>query len=285
MLEDNIVDYTPHITILENSIHILKEDTFDIDEDVDLIYKTLNIGESLDYYKKFPSDFWEEFTQMKSENWDKIKYVMDSSELVSPISREAHKANPIKIKFLFDGGSKYRTDKPNLDISMNGSAIKALGRKGLGNANIVEQYPQIVEEFNENRLKGIIAHELTHWIGESLYNKKASRAIQSYGTKKHNKDGLGTERLQITSEEELSSFIAQIKQRKRFYKDEEWNQLSFSDLLSEDPSLNYAFEKSSTRLQKSDYIKFTQDLIKRMHREDLLGNKMRTPRSDFKSKV
>lgn len=269
-------DYLEHITLLES--HLLEEGTFDIDNDVDLLMDRLGVNTVLESYKNDPS-------KLHSLYWKSQGMTLSSVEsdiLTDSISIAAHDKIPVSIHLKLGGGSHYNPSEGEILISFNGSAIEYLGDEGLNNVQAVSEEPSVVQEFTPERMKGLIAHELTHWIGDAVYNQKGQKALARYAKDMDSENDYSerskiTTRLRNASDEELNSFTAQIKQRRRSMGQEKWDNISFRELLQLDTALGHNFKQVYKGLGQSEYVDFVKVLIKRLHREGLLGKSMTRP--------
>lgn len=95
--------------------------------------------------------------------------VIDSSELVSPDAKKAHKLKPIKIHMEIgtNRGNVYNPGDGEVHIEINKGVLKIFAdydwdKESILNA--VDGENTVFNEISEMKLKGTINHELSHWI-------------------------------------------------------------------------------------------------------------------------
>jgi hypothetical protein len=142
----------------------------------------------------------------------------------------------------------------------NGSYVKAVNELS-GNILIT-----IKKEFSEEKIKGSIHHELTHWIDDTLHNKKITNFIEKYnkvGKKYIKNKNLNSNKMEIQGQ------IHNIKQLYNKFKNT-WNDISFEEMLELSPAL-FTINNSLGYMERQEWIR---DIKTRMHREGLLGKNM-----------
>jgi len=291
-------EYTPTLMVMYEVVdQLMLEKTFDIQEDIDFLYERLGIKAFCELYRRDPEAGYRAY----NANFNDIVAQIPSSELKSSQALEANGKIPVEISFgMGNGGNMYKFNEGKIIFNMNRDALNVLGAKGLTSAAI-NMYGGIENEFDEHRWKGVIAHELTHWMEDALYSGKVRKigskqfaAIQKAKKRhaevesdfSHVSDRRQKEversivRLRNTSASEIESFIAQIKQRKDAYGDARWNNLTFKDLFKKDNSLNTSFRNAKEALFPAEFKRFVNTMVRKMDREGLLGKNMRNPDRD-----
>jgi len=242
---------------------LLKENTHDIDSDIDYIGEY--IEDFIDSYKETPS--------MYASKTNYIYAHLTSEELPSQIGQIAHKKNPIQIKIGIFSSSFYDPRTRIICISINHYAVEALGSKGLNNSNVIQKYPHIVKEFDVNTLKTTVAHELTHWLDDTLYGKSIKRAVDKFN--KQPKTPQNIKKFKTTSTHEINSLVHELKQLKRNFTQNEWDAFTFQDLAQYKPRYGSTFREIKSILSTQDVNNFKKQLYNRLNREGLISKAMK----------
>ncbi len=243
---------------------ILQEATFNLGQDVDLLYNLL---------------FKDVIKNIHNEKWNG-KYVMSHEPMTTAIlksknARLAHAVNPMYI--VTNRENVYDPHKSIISISINNSALDVIRAKDNSFEKALrylkEYYPEqarrFVADLTESRVKGSIYHELSHWLDDTFHNKHLSKMLTKAQNQNSSKVTMQGERNVGLTKYEINAQIHSIKQMKRNYK-KEWDMLSFNDMISHNASLMTI----SSKLNKADYNRWKKMLLKRMARENLLGIKM-----------
>jgi hypothetical protein len=239
---------------------ILVERLMDIDDDVDLIYD------------KYFKEYYDNMEKTGKMTYDMFKLdETDTSILKSPLCIEAHKLNPCVIR-INNGSNYYDPEEKIISVSFSNAAKNFVFSSANGNINHAinllddSQKKSLSREFKESTIKGSIHHELVHWLDDTMHNYHIKNRIKKQILlKTRDLKGIPVN----ASKMELQSQIHNIKQLKRKHEDV-WDDLSFDDMISLSPSLTI-INKSLIDPYKS---KWRIDIIKRMNRENLLGNNM-----------
>ena len=235
---------------------------YDIDEDVNLIYS----------YFKNEIDKIKETGIVKSDYF-KIT-VITTSDLVSEKSRLAHSKNPCYITLNNNKGNYYQPStneysKSDISISVNPNAIDYVIEDHNGDiVSASKIYPIIKEEFKEYKIKGSIRHELAHWIDDTTNNYHISKKLFKTGIRNY-LDKKGYNNVNI-SNFEIYSIMQNIYELKMEYKDE-WNKLTFIEMLQKNPVLNNIYRT----LDKKDFEFWKKTIKRKMYKEGILGKNMK----------
>jgi len=251
---------------------ILKEATFKLNSDVDFLWSNY-VKKLLDQYKSNPKDIYENLSLKK----EITLYIVLSSELPSDISQHADSYNPVEILIgFFPFNNQYRPKEKRIYLTLNKNAIIALGKEGIQNLNYYKkQYPYIQQEFEEESIKSTIAHELSHWLSDSIHNQNLKKLLSKLNKKYKNSSKSFPEiEFQFTMWHEIDANIHTIKQLKRNYSQKEWNKLSFNDLLNMKPSFG-VMKKLINQLKPEQIQNFKKLFFGRLARENLLGDNMK----------
>lgn len=136
--------------------------------------------------------------------------------------------------------------------------------------------------FTLERIHSSIAHELAHWLSDTMHNNHIGLPYQKSRIKKKDTESLEKSREKFYkvinmeySHVEIDAVIHAIKQAKENFTDAEWNKMEFKDLCTIYSTL-YAI--ISPVLQSGEGLDYLENylirLTKRMHREHLLGTNM-----------
>jgi len=250
--------------------HPLNEATYDITQDVDWIFNK--------YFK----------TYVKALQNGKLpkspKFSFSSSKLKSDICKKAHKINPIKIVYGDRSGNSYIPKTSTITISVQPSAVGAIeyyysnlrkasdtditlrkiGESTLTNRNKLSTW---LREFDTDRVKGSIRHELTHWLDDTLHGRFINKWIKdrnSGSKQKHKYVG--------STDFERNGSFSNIIDKHRAIPKKEWDSLTFEDLVSITPSLTVVRDNLK---RVGEYAEWKKSMIKRLSREKMLGKNMR----------
>jgi len=260
----------------------LIEATFEIDNDVELLFKKSNFKAILDSANKYLlQNMSESFKNKIKHKQDITFYETDTSELNDEDSKKAHAINPIKIYLgIYQKGSRYNTQEKTIHLSLNHSSLDLLVQRGmlgkqelrdvLGNSTS----ESIFSDFRSARVKSNIAHELSHWISDSLFNKHITKIVD-LAIKLSDPEKLKLKQKDVNMTYfEIDAQIHGIKTLKK-QRSSDWDTFTLNTIF-----LHY---NSLRAILKDVYWKYGQDvlniwlqnLIKRMHRERLLGKNMK----------
>jgi hypothetical protein len=251
----------------------LNEKLFSIEDDVDYIIEESGIE---DFYKDVESGEMPYYTEIIND--EEIAFlVMKSDELRSEDAVKAHDANPISIFIGFakgNIGSHYNPKDKYLLASPTRSAFKVfyLGEEDKLEASKRET---LKKDLSIERLKYALAHELSHWISDSLHNKHIESIIDRAN------DLNDAEYMKLKKQDvnmtyfEIDAIIHSIKEMKRRYSEEEWNNLTFRDIMLDYTALNTVDNLLKERYGLEVALIWQKNLFQRMHREGLLGKNMR----------
>ena len=191
-----------------------------------------------------------------------------SSELTSRKAKLSHKLNPIMINVGIFRSSNYNVINNTLNIGF-----------GLNPVNIIINDPEEIKrvlygpqgkhfqiEFEEQRIKAVANHEISHWIDDTLHNFHIKRVVfKAKELKKPSIKIKGKSDAYLT-DYEINATIHSIKIYKKYNKDI-WDLITFDEMLEFMPSEG----NMHRRLGKEWRLK----IKKRMAREGLLGKYMR----------
>jgi hypothetical protein len=261
------------------------ERTFDIDDDVNYVYSFI--------FKPYIEQLKNKtFNEDLNKKWPVINEIgcvfeyIDSNKLKCMESKLAHELKPIYIfggvfttesKIVYDRKIKERN---YIIISLDKYLTEIFIKSNFDFRNmknfISEKQIQIAKNMlKESYIKSMIYHELSHWLNSTLHNDHIEKVVL-LAKKYENPDLLKLK----TKDVNLTHFEidAQIHGLKQIYKDNKlkWSKLTFPQLFTLYPSL-YSIYIDVKEYGKDILDIWLQTLIKRMNRENLLGNNMKIP--------
>jgi len=238
---------------------ILNEKTYNIDDDVDLIYD-LFFKKDIDKAAKTGKVTKRMFKQSST----------DTSILKSEECLEAHEINPCKILINLIDSNHYDPSKKIISLSVNRAAVAVAMDYG-GNidyaATKLDNGNVFIQEFKKTKIKGSIRHELIHWIDDTLNNKHIFKTLEK--AQKRNSNTVFKNRNVNSSTIEIQAQIGNVIELRRNYTDL-WDDISFKDLIGLSPSLN----NISNLLKGNERKEWLKKLKSRLYREGLLGKNM-----------
>jgi len=239
---------------------IIKERLTNVDSDVDLLYNKF-FKNDVDVIQK---------TGIIDGGMFK-RNITDTEILKDNESIESSDINKCDIKINY-GRNYYSPSSQSISLSINKSAVEYVINDFNGDLNDAikslnhDKQNSLRKEFTEEKLKGSIHHELTHWIDDTMHNRyinKLLKKAEEVGSKNFNGKSINTSKMEINAQ------IHNIKQLYNKFKST-WGNLSFDDLISQSPTLM----SISNELQSTDRNKWIRDLKTRMYREGILGYNM-----------
>ena len=257
LFKDNYTILCKETNINEN---LLNEKLTEIDDDVNLLYN------------EFFRDDIEKINRTGIITRDMFKFGnSDTSKLQSEESIEGNKLNACTIKINNNSGNNYKPSTREIRLSVNKQAFDfVLSNNGNLKDSIDElddtQKKSLKQEFSEEKIKGSIHHELTHWLDDTIHNRHITKMLKksvNNKAKELNKTPVNSTKMEIQGQ------IHNIKQLHNKYNDI-WDDIEFSDLFGYSPALNTIQKNLPDKLRKQ----WIRDIKTRMHRENLLRKNM-----------
>jgi valyl-tRNA synthetase len=247
-----------------HSTEFLLEATFNIGQDVDMLYNLL--------FRNLVKD-------IHNENWD--GRLVDNTEslstgiLQSKEARKAHKMNPMRISTSHH--NSYDPTTRVLSVAINRNVLDLLRSCDMSYSKslkfLTQHHPGQVRMFTADitpaRIKGSIYHELSHWLDDTFHNRHISKTVnlaQELGASALRQ---GEQYVGLTKYE-INAQIHAIKQLKR-NNNKIWNTLSFDQMVD----LSAALQTVEGALSTDDKKRWKQMILRRMAREGLLGDSMK----------
>jgi len=184
-----------------------------------------------------------------------------SSDLKSKAARDAHKINPIDIHVGFPTDEPFYS--PELKSIIVGLPLANLDP--LTDPKVIKQVEDadlyhFFENFStEIQLKQLIRHELTHWMDDSLRNLHLTKKAAKGQIKSRDED--------VTEYYEIEAIITQVDQLKKMLGVERFNSLTWKHFMKFSPDIDHNIKNQPGFIKK---------FIKRLDREDLFTDRMRT---------
>jgi len=254
---------------------ILKEKTFSIDLDVDLIYRFGGFKQFIDEFDagKFPY-------KASILNGRDVEFAQfDSSKLKTPQCKRAHLTNPVTIwcGLSMDSGHSnyYNTNGKLIHLSPEVQILQyAYGILPKYNLT-TNQEKLITNGVSEHYMKIVIEHELSHWLDDTMHNFHIRKDTdKSYAAKRDMR--LHGERDINTTQFEIDAQVHGLKALKASMSDREWNTITTEELFYMYPSLHAINQILINRYDEDESVKWQKKLLTRMAREGLLGRRMKT---------
>lgn len=237
--------------------HILNEKLTRISADVDMIYN------------RWFKDAYDHFQKTKKADPSLFgKGVMSTDNLKSLAARKADAIQPITIQVNMAGkeGNFYQPETSVITLNYHVSAwelAESMGYTAALYSIPTHQEASFKAEFRPEIIKGSIHHELNHWIDDVMHNRHINKHV-----KKARERGISPQDNEGSLERH--SQIHNIVQLKRVHKNI-WNSLSFNDMIKLSPSFIAITKEMSSKV----FTKWRNLLMRRMHREGLLGASMK----------
>lgn len=249
---------------------VLNERTYRINTDVDYVYRRSGFDQML--VKPVQRGDYSKIRPLLMSGKDSLFVAFSSIDLPSSTAKRCHLANPVSIRCGVTRETPFYQPKTGIvNITPHRNALEAIVGGTVQSDDKLER--MLSNEITEHRLKGIIYHELAHWMDDTLHNRhlsklfKASEELNDIEMTLLGKKDVGMTHFEIEAQ------VHQIKQLKRSFKNE-WDSMSLEDVFYKIPSLMGIHGKVSTYGMDVSKI-WQKQLMKRMHREGLLGKKMR----------
>lgn len=234
--------------------------------DVELVYKSLEsaVKPYQMVLKGTDKQVSQSLADMGVETNFKIVGTLNSSQLTSPDAKKAHSIKPVKIYAgLCLRANSYMPSKSVIYVGTTAGA-----HMGLKNWDWVpqNQLKQLRNEFSALRLKSTIAHELTHWIDDTLNNMHMTKAQLMAADEENPQKFLdylkAGEKDVGLAPVEINAVVNQIALIRKKIGRKRYERLTWSELVSMHPALN--------GLNNSLGAAWRRKVFERLSREGLL---------------
>jgi len=249
----------------------LLEKTFDLDKDVELIYKK--------YFKN-------NLNKIRHGNYSLKDYSFDSSILKSKEAKEAHKLNPIMIRVAKDvrTNAYLPLTKGMQFYPIHKGALELLQGYFGNMEDTVNELPSnqragFKSEFDGERIKATIYHELSHWLDDTFHDMHITKRVRRGKEARHAEEQIYATKIikqgrfdVAQTDYEMNAQIHNIKQAKKGALSKLWDVLSFEELVENMPNLFTI--RQQLKNEPGEYESWKKRILKRMARENLLGQYM-----------
>jgi len=258
----------------------LEKRIYNLKKDVDFIYDHA--------FKEFIQDFHSEllkpleFYGEKSLGRDFKFVTFSTKELKAKECKIADSKLSVPIFCgVFDSGNffNFSGDKPYIQLSLHSVLVHSIYSNKIENIKGMKyiisntQLKKAKNEFDEGRIKGSIAHELSHWVDGANYD--IFNKIVSKNTELSRQELLKLKNKSVDmSYFEIQGQIHGISELKRKYK-KQWNDMSLNDLFNLYTSLSSIANTLYKNYGSDVVLIWSRNLIKRLAREGLLGVNMK----------
>ena len=270
---------------MNNNI-ILSEAVLNLDDDVDYIFKN---GGFESFFKNFDKGL-KPFKELILSNRSIILFnTIHSNRLSSEEAVAANKINPVDIDCGFSNmGSYYDPINKQIFISLDPHAFETFYTDD-DRELYIDSIKSFRNEFKPTRIKSTIYHELSHWIRDSLHGKHIEKIISKakltpHTDKKTKIKNLGLPDTYMTNYE-IDALVHSVKQFRKDIPKEEWDSMSFKDLIDEIRSFKIIYNRIKDKsYDKQDYDiedskkwhkQWIKLIVKRLDKEGLLGKNMK----------
>jgi hypothetical protein len=240
--------------------NLLTEKLTNIDSDVNLLYNL--------YFKDDIDEI--ERTNIVTRNMFKINQTT-TGFLKDEESIMANQLKPCTI-YINEYSNFYQPKKSIISVGIHQQALDYVLSKGGDFIEAIDglsnnQKRLFIFEFTEEKIKGSIHHELTHWIDDVFHNRHIEKRIdKAEELKTRDIGGIPVNATKM----EIQGQIHNVKQLYNRYKNN-WNELTFDDILDMSPTLHSVNNSLPSNFKE----RWLRDLKIRMNREGLLGKNMR----------
>lgn len=253
----------------DSDFYFFKEKLYNIKKDVEFIYENSfkQIIDDLNNNNLKPKEQY-----IKAPNGDIT--IFKSSKLKSKYCVRANKVNPVNIYCGLYGSSSYGFgSEKEIIISLNENVFNLFFNiKHIPDGN--SKLRRLKSEMTENKIKSSIAHELAHWIDDSIYKLFSNILHDEKDPIKQKKLlSFGTDILDTTYYE-IQAQIHAIAQLKKKYSKKEWDLFTLNNLFEMYPPLANVIDVVYKKNNKELAVIWLKALLKRLNREKLLGANM-----------
>jgi regulator of replication initiation timing len=174
---------------------LIDETLANVDNDVNFLYDT--------YFKK-DIDIIQKTGILTTDMFQKNE--TSTSVLKEDESKEADKINRCLITINLNNVNYYNPFDQIMNISINKNALDFVIFESFGDlkkAAIMLKSNKIITEFTEEKIKGSIHHELSHWIDDTMHNqhiKKRLKKARESGTKDKKNEPMNSSKIEIQAQ-------------------------------------------------------------------------------------
>jgi hypothetical protein len=254
----------------------LDEATFAIRGDVDIVYGRSGLFRVGQAQRVSKAELIGE-----ASNWplERVQWEGRSHDLQSEDAMRAHATNPVRILVgVTKGGSFYMPEKKIISISLNVHVMRIFEQFGYrADADTIKtidsmvgaQGEQFWKELSVESIRGTIAHELSHWMDDSLHHGH----LRSRLAIAKERSGVVDTKFHSVGQEpfELNAQIHAVRDIQTQMGDA-FDRLTWRDLLTQKTSLAANLVHVGSEAEYTDVMR---RFVKRLNREGLLGSGLR----------
>jgi hypothetical protein len=211
---------------------------------------------------------------------ERVQWTGSSADLVSDDAQRAHAVNPVEILVgMTKHGSFYMPKERTISISLNAEAVSVMRMHGYAtDARSIAAMERMVgagkvaqfwNEFSAASLRGTIAHELSHWMDDSLHGRHIARKSLRAMERGTPVDPRYAQMSQ--SPIELNAQVHAVRDMRDKLGDA-FEDLTWRDLLVRKPSLAFNLVRVGSEAAYQDVMR---RFVQRLHREGLLAAGLR----------
>lgn len=260
--------------LFEETFRLVCEETFKLNEITNYLYDK-HFAPLLKRYKEDPNSLYLD----AAKNGGRVIYSADHTFQLkgSEDVDKANETNPVRMEFGIST-SYYDVVNKKITVGLHPQAVDVLGPLGLDNEKVIEDEPHIVYEFVGDKIKQTIAHELTHWIEQSIYGMKMSKVIDKANkdlkkTSDYDKKQNIMTQFRTFSEHEIQAIVNGLS-AVRDDDSEKYESLNWNQVLRLSPSVKLYFDRAREKLSGDDYKESLKNMFKRLFREGLITPNM-----------
>jgi hypothetical protein len=261
----------------------LLEATFNIDNDVDLLYHKSGFDSIVLSANKYllQKNINDDLKQKLMTGKDITFYETDTSILKEDDSKKAHAINPVPIFLgIYQKGSAFDVKNNIIYTSLDYNSLNILIQYGMFGREYIKSilsksdYQFLLYDLKVGRVKAIIAHELSHWISDALFNRHLKKIVD-LAIKLNDKDVLKLKQKDVNMTYfEIDAQIHGIKNLKK-QRVSVWDEIDLTRIFFMYPSLRAITVKLYKECGQEVLNIWLKNLIKRMGRKGLLGKNMK----------
>jgi hypothetical protein len=262
------------------------EKTFDIDSDVNLVYKLGKFDSIIEYTNHFIQGKYDSFPKNIKDyliNGEEITLSSFSTNVLkNEECKKANEVNSMQIKCgIYSDGSLYDSKNKLILISLNYDLFDVFNiylKYGIGRVKILlgnSNFKLSMNEITSTKIKTSISHELSHWLDDTFHNKFLTKLIDLADTLDDSDILLLKQKNVNMTYFEIEAQIHGIKQLKKM-KIDNWDKYTLDNVFSRYSSLQQIAKDIYSKFGKLILNIWVKNLTKRMARENLLGKNMKS---------
>jgi len=197
---------------------------------------------------------------------------LESSELPSDLGKLAHSQNPITFTIGIEKNQNSFYDKSKKQIHIQILSFENMDKFAITGETFDDFYHTDYENAKKiiyGDIKNSFAHELAHWLDDSLHNNAVTNFIQTVKNK-YTSEFAANNKL-LASYIEVQGYVHDVAEFKKSMSEDEWNKLTFGDLFR-----LTSLDDAANLLRDTQLKAWKRKIMKRLARENLIGNNMKS---------